>query len=137
MPTFDRPSATAGDPSQGDPQRASKPHRMRLPSRLSRTNTALSAGLVLVGAVFGANAQAEEPSEKRHRFGPHFKASSNEKSAQDISKNAYGAYSYAPQAPKIGDRLANIHLPAIGEDFDLDTAKKKGPVVIVFYRGFW
>ncbi len=82
-------------------------------------------------------ALADEPSPKRWRYGPHYKASSSAKTAQDISKNAYGAYSYAPNAPKIGDRLTNIQLPAVGGDFDLQEAQKNGPVVIVFYRGFW
>ena len=92
---------------------------------------------VALGALAAHGAAAEEPSPNRHRTGPHFRASANDKAAKDISTNAYGEYAYAPKAPKIGDRLANIHLPAVGGDFDLDTEKKKGPVVIIFYRGFW
>lgn len=104
------------------------------------TQSAIGGGLftALIAVTAAASpADAEEPSAKRWRFGPHYKASSRAPKAQDISKNAYGAYSYAPKAPKIGDRLANIKLPAVGDDFDLEAARKNGPVVIVFYRGFW
>lgn len=55
-----------------------------------------------------------------------------------ITRNAYGAYRYAPQAPQLGDTLADFALPnARGGTYALRDARAKGPVVVVFYRGFW
>ncbi len=56
----------------------------------------------------------------------------------DISTNAYGAYSDAPDAPEIGDRAVDFELPLVGGGtFDLAEARKAGPVLVMFYRGFW
>lgn len=55
-----------------------------------------------------------------------------------ITRNAYGAYAYAPRAPQLGDRLPDFALPdARGGTWALRDARAKGPVVLVFYRGFW
>lgn len=55
-----------------------------------------------------------------------------------ITSNAYGAYSGAPKAPQLGDTLADFELPnARGGTYALRDARAKGPVVVVFYRGFW
>ncbi|HEY0136753.1 MAG TPA: hypothetical protein VGB85_21875 [Nannocystis sp.] len=55
-----------------------------------------------------------------------------------ITSNAYGAYRYAPDAPQLGDTLADFALPnARGGSYALREARAKGPVVLVFYRGFW
>lgn len=55
-----------------------------------------------------------------------------------ITRNAYGAYAYAPKAPQLGDTLADFELPiAGGGTYALHEARAKGPVVLVFYRGFW
>lgn len=58
-----------------------------------------------------------------------------------ITRNAYGSYRYAPQAPQMGDTLPDFALKigsrADGGTWSLKEARAKGPVVIVFYRGFW
>jgi hypothetical protein len=55
-----------------------------------------------------------------------------------ITSNAYGRYRYAPQAPQMADTLPDFELPvARGGRWSLKAARAKGPVVIVFYRGFW
>jgi peroxiredoxin len=55
-----------------------------------------------------------------------------------ITRNAYGAFKYAPEAPQLGDTIADFELPnARGGTWTLKEARAKGPVVIVFYRGFW
>jgi len=55
-----------------------------------------------------------------------------------ITSNAYGAYDEAPRAPQLGDTLADFELPvARGGTWSLREARARGPVVIVFYRGFW
>lgn len=55
-----------------------------------------------------------------------------------ITRNAYGAYGDAPKAPQMSDTVADFTLPiARGGTWSLREARAKGPVVIVFYRGFW
>ncbi len=55
-----------------------------------------------------------------------------------ITRNVYGAYRYAPDAPQLGDTLADFELPnARGGSYALRDARGKGPVVVIFYRGFW
>ena len=55
-----------------------------------------------------------------------------------ITSNAYGRYSGAPKAPQLGDTLADFELPrAHGGTYALRDARAKGPVIVVFYRGFW
>jgi hypothetical protein len=55
-----------------------------------------------------------------------------------ITRNAYGAYDDAPRAPQLRDRVADFELPdARGGTFSLKEARARGPVVLVFYRGFW
>lgn len=58
-----------------------------------------------------------------------------------ITRNAYGSYRYAPKAPQMSDTLPDFELPigssAAGGTWSLREARAKGPVVIVFYRGFW
>ncbi len=96
-----------------------------------------TAVLVVVTAFATGTAVAEEPNPKRFEYGPHYRPSSNSKAAIDISTNAYGAYKWAPKAPKIGDRLENIKIATTQGDYDFSEAYKKGPVVLIFYRGFW
>jgi hypothetical protein len=60
-----------------------------------------------------------------------------------ITRNAYGAYGDAPKAPQMSDTLTDFELPttsaggARGGTWSLREARAKGPVVLVFYRGFW
>lgn len=69
---------------------------------------------------------------------PQYKPSSSSPAPVDITTNAYGAYGAAPDAPKIGDVARDFKLPlADGGTFDLAHARKAGPVLVMFYRGFW
>lgn len=69
---------------------------------------------------------------------PRYKPSSSSPAPVDITTNAYGAYGAAPDAPKIGDVARDFTLPlADGGTFDLAQARKAGPVLVMFYRGFW
>ena len=88
---------------------------------------------VLIGLLAAAGA----PSPDQNSFGPHYNPSSMTKEVKDISKNAYGAFKWAPKAPKIGDRLDDFTLASTSGEFNLATARKNGPVMIVFYRGDW
>lgn len=68
---------------------------------------------------------------------PRYRASSNGPLVA-ITSNAYGAYDAAPKAPQLGDVVADFELPlARGGTFSLAEARARGPVIIVFYRGFW
>lgn len=69
---------------------------------------------------------------------PRYKPSSSSPAPVDITTNAYGAYGAAPEAPAIGDVARDFTLPlADGGTFDLAQARKAGPVLVMFYRGFW
>lgn len=69
---------------------------------------------------------------------PRYKPSTSSASAVDITTNAYGAYAAAAEAPQIGDIAKDFTLPlADGGTFDLAQARKAGPVLVMFYRGFW
>ncbi|MEM6293379.1 MAG: hypothetical protein AAGA54_19055 [Myxococcota bacterium] len=79
-----------------------------------------------------APAAAEDPDA------PKYKPSSSSPAPVDITSNAYGAYGGAPQAPEIGDVAQDFTVPlADGGTFDLAQARKAGPVLVMFYRGFW
>lgn len=69
---------------------------------------------------------------------PLYKQSSKSEAAMAITKNAYGSFRPAPNAPQLKDTLPDFTLPlANGGTFDLAQARASGPVAIVFYRGFW
>ena len=69
---------------------------------------------------------------------PAYKPSKFSKAPIDITTNAYGAFKHAPKAPKIGDVVKDFTLPrASGGEFKLSEALKKGPMLIMFYRGHW
>jgi hypothetical protein len=53
-----------------------------------------------------------------------------------LTDNRYGSYRAAPETPELGDKAPAIDLPdAAGGRFSL--AEHEGPVVVMFYRGFW
>ena len=55
-----------------------------------------------------------------------------------ITSNAYGAYKWAPNAPQLGDVAQDFELPLVdGGTFSLAQARAAGPVLVMFYRGFW
>lgn len=80
-------------------------------------------------------AEQAEPAEGAP---PQYKPSSSSKRAQAITTDAYGAYSDAPNAPRLGDVVDDFVLPTVdGGSFRLEEARKAGPVLVMFYRGFW
>ena len=91
----------------------------------------LSNGLIVLATAIGAlTAHADGP--------PRFKPSKYSEAPVDITTDAYGAYSNALQAPRMGDTLVDFTLPkARGGTFTLSKALKQGPLLIMFYRGHW
>lgn len=68
---------------------------------------------------------------------PRYRASSDGP-LRPITENGYGAYGDAPNAPQLGDTIADFELPtSTGETWRLADARARGPVMIIFYRGFW
>lgn len=69
---------------------------------------------------------------------PAYLPSGKSTSLVDITTDAYGAFSAAPNAPSIGDIAPDFSLPTTtGETFSLAEAVSAGEVAIVFFRGFW
>lgn len=69
---------------------------------------------------------------------PRYQPSSSSPAPVDITTNAYGAYSAAPDAPEIGDTVQDFTVTlADGGTFDLAQARAAGPVLVMFYRGHW
>lgn len=55
-----------------------------------------------------------------------------------ITTNAYGAFSGAPDAPGLGEHAEDFRVAlASGGTFELSEARAAGPVLLMFYRGFW
>ncbi|EDM80980.1 hypothetical protein PPSIR1_25411 [Plesiocystis pacifica SIR-1] len=55
-----------------------------------------------------------------------------------LSEVRYGHYAKAPEAPAQGQRAPDFELTAhTGETQKLSDALAEGPVVLMFYRGFW
>jgi peroxiredoxin len=55
-----------------------------------------------------------------------------------ITDDAYGAYGPADGAPHLGDTFPDFELPlADGGTYRLEEARGAGPVLVMFYRGFW
>lgn len=78
------------------------------------------------------------PARSPAEVGPLYKPSSSAPKPLPIASNEYGAYKGAPDAPEIGDIAEPFELPTVdGGTFSLDEARKAGPVLIMFYRGFW
>lgn len=69
---------------------------------------------------------------------PRYKPSSSSPAPVPITEDAYGAYGPADAAPHVGDQVPDFELPlADGGRFALGEARRAGPVVVLFYRGFW
>lgn len=86
----------------------------------------------------GATASSATAAPQGDPDAPRYKPSTSSPTAVDITTNAYGAYGEAPGAPKIGDVAQDFKLPlADGGTFDLAQARSAGPVLVMFYRGFW
>ena len=87
-----------------------------------------------------ASAEAPDPRDMT-RPGvapPQYKQSSSSEAPMAITRNAYGAFRPTPNAPQLGDTAQDFVLPTSdGASFDLAQARADGPVLIMFYRGFW
>lgn len=69
---------------------------------------------------------------------PMYKPSSNSKAPMSIADPAYGAYGDAAGAPGMGAKLPDFEIAlADGGTFELSQARQAGPVLVMFYRGFW
>lgn len=107
------------------------------------------AACVLALACGGAPAPASsEPASGSTELGsgaepqgpppPMYKPSSSSKAPMPITDPAYGFFKLAPDAPGLGATLPDFEVAlADGGTFKLAEARKAGPVLIMFYRGFW
>ena len=69
---------------------------------------------------------------------PMYKPSSFSKAPMPITDPAYGYSKTAPNAPGMGVTLPDFEVAlADGGTFALAEARAAGPVLIMFYRGFW
>lgn len=69
---------------------------------------------------------------------PMYKPSSSSSAPMPITDPAYGAFSAAPDAPGLGAKLPDFEVVlADGGSFSLAQARAAGPVLVMFYRGFW
>lgn len=69
---------------------------------------------------------------------PMYKPSSKSAAPMSIVDPAYGAFADAPDAPTLGDTIPDFEVPlADGGTFSLAEARRAGPVLLFFYRGFW
>ncbi|MEX1361714.1 MAG: hypothetical protein AB1Z98_01205 [Nannocystaceae bacterium] len=69
---------------------------------------------------------------------PMYKPSSRSTAPMDITDPAYGAYGDAADAPGLGATLPDFEVAlADGGSFSLAQARAAGPVLVMFYRGFW
>jgi len=69
---------------------------------------------------------------------PTYKPSSYSAEPIDISLNAYGASSMAPEALAMGEIAPDFELPVSGGGlYTLSKNTDQGIVAIIFYRGHW
>ena len=55
-----------------------------------------------------------------------------------VASADYGWFPKARHAPSVGEQAPDFELPLVGgKIFSLADARAQGPVVVVFYRGFW
>ena len=91
-------------------------------------------GLILLFVVISSPLVGYAEQDER----PRYKPSSRAPQPMDITLNTYGASRSAPNALGIGDTAPDFHLPrASGGTVSLASARKHGPVAIIFYRGHW
>jgi len=69
---------------------------------------------------------------------PMYKPSSRSPAPVPITDPSYGASPLAPSAPGLGVTLGDFEVAlADGGTFSLAEARRAGPVLVMFYRGFW
>lgn len=85
-----------------------------------------------------AAADAAAVAEPEGPAPPMYKPSSRSAKPMSIADPAYGAYGDAPNAPTLGATIPDFEVAlADGGVFSLEQARRAGPVLIFFYRGFW
>jgi hypothetical protein len=85
-----------------------------------------------------AEAEAEAASTPDGSGPPMYRPSTRSPAPMPITDPAYGAFADAPEAPTLGDTIADFEVPlADGGTFSLAEARRAGPVLVFFYRGFW
>ncbi|MCH9686733.1 MAG: hypothetical protein K0V04_35195 [Deltaproteobacteria bacterium] len=83
-------------------------------------------------------AEAAPEAEPEGPSPPMYKPSSRSQEPMSIADPAYGAYGDAPDAPGMGATLPDFEVAlADGGTFAMAEARKAGPVLVMFYRGFW
>ena len=107
---------------------------------------ALSLGLVL-GLALGCGRGGPPPGSPEAEatapvpegpLPPMYKPSSSSPAPMSIADPTYGAFSGARKAPSLGDTIPDFEVPlADGGTFSLAQARRAGPVLLFFYRGFW
>ena len=69
---------------------------------------------------------------------PRYRPSESSPAPVPITTDAYGAFATAPDAPRLGDKAVDFEVAiASGGTFALADARAAGPVLLMFYRGFW
>lgn len=69
---------------------------------------------------------------------PSLRPSGQSPDTYPITTDAYGAFTATPDAPALGDTAQDFKVAlASGGTFDLGEARAAGPVLLMFYRGFW
>jgi hypothetical protein len=69
---------------------------------------------------------------------PRYAPSGTNDATLPITSNAYGAFAGAPDAPQLGDIAPDFEAALVdGGTFSLAQARAAGPVLVMFYRGFW
>ncbi len=105
----------------------------------------LACALACGGAPPPGSSQPAEPAKSSPPYvmpdgppPPMYKPSSRSKAPMPITDPAYGASTVAPDAPGMGVTLPDFTVAlADGGTFSLAEARGAGPVLIMFYRGFW
>jgi hypothetical protein len=85
-------------------------------------------------------ARAPEPrsTERPGAPPPRYAPSGTSDATLPITSNAYGGFAGAPKAPKLGDVAPDFEAALVdGGTFSLAQARAAGPVLVMFYRGFW
>ena len=92
--------------------------------------------LALLGVV-GLSPALASAAEDNQPY-PVYKPASRSPEPIDIRSNAYGASRSAPDALGIGERVPDFTVPRVGGgSLALESVRKQGDVVIIFYRGHW
>ncbi|MFT7579481.1 MAG: hypothetical protein ACI9MR_001145 [Myxococcota bacterium] len=104
---------------------------------MKRTATRIAI-LLATGALIAACGSVDKAAAAEAVVSPPMYPAWPSAEAEDISQNAYGTFTKTPRAPKIGQKVAAFVAPTT-DDKGINLARDvaDGPIVAVFYRGFW